>query len=82
MLLTFSSLNDATTELNLKNELLENYRNDIKPAETIDLKVGMALRALNNINQIDGTGNYRNFVINGWDVTQVQDMSILFPCYD
>ena len=55
LLLTFSSLNNANTELKLKNQLLKNYRNDIKPAETIDLKVGMALRALNNINQIDGT---------------------------
>ena len=55
LLLTFSSLSFSTTELKLKNQLLENYRNDIKPAHTIDLKVGMALRALNNINQIDGT---------------------------
>jgi nicotinic acetylcholine receptor, invertebrate len=54
LLLTFSSIGNSS-ELNLKNQLLENYRNDIKPTDTIDLKIGMALRALNNINQIDGT---------------------------
>ena len=45
------------TELGLKNHLLSDYRNDIKPREnkTIQLELGMALRALNNINQIDGT---------------------------
>lgn len=46
-----------SNELSLKNELLTDYRNDIKPPQngTIELELGMALRALNNINQIDGT---------------------------
>ena len=45
-------------ENNLKTTLLENYNNDVLPTgnnSKIDLKLGIAFRAFNHINQIDGT---------------------------
>ena len=47
----------SSNEIELKTSLLENYRNDVKPCgnSSIQLQLGLALRALNNIDQIDGT---------------------------
>lgn len=45
-------------ENTLKEKLFENYNNDVLPTgnnSKIDLKFGIAFRAFNNINQIDGT---------------------------
>ena len=41
----------------LREQLLRNYRSDTIPnnGEPLDLKMGLAMRAFNNINQIDGT---------------------------
>ena len=42
---------------NLKNTLLANYRNDNIPLENepVNLTLGLAIRALNNVDQIEGT---------------------------
>lgn len=55
-LLSLAPLSNSS-EIELKTHLLQNYRNDVKPSRnsSIQLKLGLALRALNNIDQIDGT---------------------------
>ena len=49
--------NDIETRKNLKDMLLTNYRNDDIPLqhEAINLTLGLAIRAFNEINQIEGT---------------------------
>lgn len=49
--------NTIQTRANLKNTLLTNYRNDNIPLENdpVNLTLGLAIRALNNVNQIEGT---------------------------
>ena len=44
-----------SSELELKNILFENYKPDIIPDNTVQIKLGLAIRSLNNINQVDGT---------------------------
>ena len=51
-------LGNSYYEDSLKNKLFENYNNDVFPSGNntkIDLKMGIALRAFNNIDQIEGT---------------------------
>ena len=49
---------------NLKNSLLANYRNDDIPLndKPVNLTLGLAIRALNNVNQIEGTYYYECLV--------------------
>jgi hypothetical protein len=52
---SFISLCAASNETLLKETLLNNYYNDILPNNSVDLKIGIALRSLNSIDQIEGT---------------------------
>ena len=49
------SLCAANNETLLKETLLANYYNDILPSSSVNLKMGIAMRSLNDIDQIEGT---------------------------
>ena len=57
IILIISNVYCQSTEYELKRRLLENYRKDSLPIinrTKVDVSLGIALRAINNINQIDG----------------------------
>lgn len=55
--INFTDNINYNNELVLKTNLLQNYTPDLIPIynNSVDLQLGIALRAFNNINQIDGT---------------------------
>ena len=44
-----------SSEIQVKKLVFENYTRDILPNTTVNIKLGIAIRSLNNINQVDGT---------------------------
>jgi nicotinic acetylcholine receptor len=55
---SFSGISGNMYEKNLKEHLLHNYRSDSLPIinrTTVDIKLGIALRSFNDVNQMDGT---------------------------
>lgn len=57
----------CSSELELKNILFENYKPDIIPDNTVQIKLGLAIRSLNNINQIDGTISSNVWLRHWWN---------------
>lgn len=57
----------CSSELELKNILFEKYKPDIIPDNTVQIKLGIAIRSLNNINQIDGTISSNVWLRHWWN---------------
>ena len=57
----------CSSELELKNILFEKYKPDIIPDNTVQIKLGLAIRSLNNINQIDGTISSNVWLRHWWN---------------
>ena len=53
--ITFGSVCSTIHENMLKNSLFQTYNKNTRPSPQIDLQVGIAIRAFNNIDQVDGT---------------------------
>ena len=58
-----------TSTIETKNRLLEGYRRDTLPLvnnSRVNVKVGLALRAINKVNQLDGTINFNIWFRYAW----------------
>lgn len=76
LLFSFFFSSYSSRENELKTKLLNNYHYDnipmINDHSPVDLKIGIALRAFNNINQIDGTINSNIWLRHWWNDYQLR----------
>lgn len=68
LVLFFSLLfNVYGTETEIKEMIFRNYKKDILPNKIVNLKLGMAIRSLNNIDQVEGTISSNIWLRHWWN---------------
>jgi nicotinic acetylcholine receptor, invertebrate len=68
LLLLFSLLLTVYgTETEIKNMIFQNYSKDTLPNNIVHLKLGMAIRSLNNIDQVEGTISSNIWLRHWWN---------------
>jgi len=68
LFLFFSILfNVYGTETEIKEMIFHNYNKDVLPNKIVNLKLGMAIRSLNNIDQVEGTISSNIWLRHWWN---------------